>query len=352
MKTLSDLPLQGKRLLLRVDFNVPEGDDTRIREALPSIEYALQHGARLILMSHFGRPNGKPDPQLSLAPVAKRLAALLKRDVPLAPDCVGPAVEALIAKLQPGQLLLLENLRFHPEEEKPTPAFTAALARLGDLYCDDAFGCAHRAHASIMLATQFRGRSAAGFLMAREIAAFQPLLHNPKRPFHAILGGGKVDTKKGLIAGLSQKADALFLGGALCFQPGGIPPTDLTLSKGVEIQVIPYTTTPPSGWQVSDIGPATVPAWSLKLKTAATIFWNGPLGIFEKPPFDRGTRALAQFLATLKGATTIIGGGDTVAAIHQAGCASHFTHLSTGGGASLEFLEHGHLPGIDCLTCE
>ncbi|HSX26318.1 MAG TPA: phosphoglycerate kinase [Chlamydiales bacterium] len=389
--TLKDLSLKGKRVLMRVDFNVPmkEGkitDDSRIVAALPSIQYVLDHGASLVLMSHMGRPKGKPDPELSLAPCAKRLSELLKKPVAMAPDCVGPAVEKMASGLRPGQLLLLENLRFHAGEEEPEkdPSFVASLAKLGDLYVNDAFGTAHRAHASTaLIAKYFPGKAAAGFLMEKEIAHLSPLLQHPKRPFYAIIGGAKVSTKIGVIKNLLRLIDGLFLGGGMTFtflKSQSIPignslfeeaevetarallaqnkdkihlPVDLVIADAftneAHRKTIAATAGIPPGWQGMDIGPKTVENWSQLLKKAATVFWNGPVGVFEMPHFAKGTQALAQTLAHTK-AETIIGGGDSVAAIQQMGLADQFTHLSTGGGASLEYLEFGHLPGIDALS--
>lgn len=383
--TLKNLSLKGKRVLMRVDFNVPmeKGsltDDTRIRAALPSIEYVLSHGASLILMSHLGRPNGF-DAALSLAPCAKRLSELLKKPVAMAGDCVGPEVEKRVAALQAGQVLLLENVRFHRGEEAPEkdPAFTAALAKLGDCYVNDAFGTAHRAHASTAgIARFFPGRSAMGFLMETEIRALSPLLAHPARPFYAILGGAKVSTKIGVIKQLLPKVDALFIGGgmvytflkadgveigqSLCEDPETIRhvprtklrfPVDLVIadqfSNDANYRIIPFGEPIPASWRGMDIGPETAALWSHELLLAATVFWNGPLGVFEMPHFAKGTHAIAELLAGAK-AKTIVGGGDSIAAIDQMGLNHRFAHLSTGGGASLEFLEFGHLPGIDALS--
>ena len=389
--TLTDLSLKAKRVLMRVDFNVPlnkDGsisDDSRIRASLPSVEYVLTHGASLILMSHLGRPKAAPDPQFSLAPCAKRLSELLKKPVALAPDCVGPKVEKMASQLKPGEVLLLENIRFHPGEETPEkePTFAASLAKLGDLYVNDAFGTAHRAHASTaLIASYFPSCSAAGFLMEKEIAFLSPLLHNPKRPFYTILGGAKVSTKIGVLKNLLSQVDALFIGGGMAFtflKAQGIEigsslfeageldtakdilrspklhlPLDLAIadafSNDANRKTVEVTSGVPTGWQGMDIGPKTISDWSQALERAATVFWNGPVGVFEMPRFAEGTRAIATRLANLKAAQTIVGGGDSVAAIQQMGLADRFTHLSTGGGASLEFLELGHLPGLDCLT--
>lgn len=384
--TLKDLSLKNQRVLMRVDFNVPmeKGkitDDSRIRAALPSIEYVLNHGASLILMSHLGRPKGKPEAEFSLAPCAKRLSELLKKPVAMAKDCIGPEVEKMAAALKPGQVLLLENLRFHAGEETPDkdPSFAAALAKLGDCYVNDAFGTAHRAHASTAtIARYFPGKSAMGFLMEKEIQALSPLLAHPARPFYAIIGGAKVSSKIGVIKKLLDLVDALFIGGgmiytflkaegisigdSLCEDPAPIRdlpkeklrfPIDLVIadqfSNEANHKTVLLKEGIPDGWQGVDIGPKTVAEWSKQLQKAATVFWNGPLGVFEMPNFAKGTQSIAQCLANAK-AKTIIGGGDSVAAIEEMGLGSRFAHLSTGGGASLEFLEYSHLPGIDALS--
>jgi phosphoglycerate kinase len=370
---------------MRVDFNVPieKGkitDDSRIIAALPSIEYVLNHGASLILMSHLGKPKGK-DPQLSLDPCAKRLAELLKKPVTLAPDCVGPEVEKMAANLQSCQILLLENLRFHAAEEAPEkdPSFVSALAKLGDCYVNDAFGTAHRAHASTAaIAKYFPGKAAMGFLMEKEVEQLSPLLQKPARPFFAIMGGAKISSKIGIIKKLLERVDMLFIGGgmfytflkaqgistgdSLCEDPETIRmlpqtklrfPIDLVIAKGfsneAERKIILAKEGIPAGWQGMDIGPQTVAAWSQELSKAATVFWNGPVGVFEMSHFNQGTRGIAEALARSP-SKTIVGGGDSVAAIQQMGLGGHFAHLSTGGGASLEFLEYGHLPGIDALS--
>jgi phosphoglycerate kinase len=388
---LKDLSLKGKRVLMRVDFNVPlskEGkitDDSRIVAALPSIEYILAHGASLILMSHLGRPKAKPDPQLSLAKVAKRLSELLDKPVPLAPDCIGPEVEKMAKALRPGQVLMLENVRFHPGEEEPEkdPSFVDSLAELGDLYVNDAFGAAHRAHASTaLIAKHFPGKAAAGFLMEKELSYLIPLLQSPRHPFYAIIGGAKVSTKAGVIHNLLKKVDSLFLGGGMTFtflKAKGIEigsslfeeeeqkaaseiletaksihlPSDLVIadafSNDANRKVIKSKEGIPKGWQGMDIGPETIQEWSKLLQKAATVFWNGPLGVFEMPHFAKGTFEIATALAN-SAAEVVVGGGDSVAAIQQMGLGEKFAHLSTGGGAALEFLEFGHLPGIDALS--
>ncbi len=391
---LQDLDLKGKKVLMRVDFNVPlnkDGsiaDDTRIKESLPSIQYILKAKASVILMSHLGRPKGAPDPQFSLKPCANALSSLLGIPVLMAEDCVGEKVEKMARDLKPGQVLLLENLRFHPTEEKPEldPAFAKKLSQLGDVYVDDAFGAAHRSHASITEITHyFSGKSAAGFLLQKEVQFLSSLL-NPKRPFYAIIGGAKISTKMGVLKSLLSKADGIFIGGGMAFtfflaqgikignsihEETQIPeakeflkkcrekkiscwlPKDLIIADAfrddAKTQCVPVSQGIPEGWQGMDIGPQTLEEWKAALKHGASIFWNGPLGVYEFPHFAKGTEEVAKTLASLK-ATTIVGGGDSVSAINQLGLASAFTHLSTGGGASLEFIENGNLPGIDALS--
>lgn len=392
---LQDLNLKGKKVLMRVDFNVPldkDGlisDDTRIRESLPSIQMIIDRGGKVILMSHLGRPKNGWDPQLSLAPCAKRLSELLKIPVQMAGDCIGKQVQDLAENLKDGQVLLLENLRFHTAEENPTqdPNFAKQLAALGDVYVNDAFGTAHRIHSSTAtIAQYFPGKAAAGLLMQKEIEFLGSLLLEPKRPFYAIIGGAKVSSKLGVLESLLQKIDGLFIGGAMAYTflkalhiPIGnslyeedqvataqqlmktckekkIPlflPKDFvtadSIDKDAKCQFASIANGIPEGFQGVDIGPNTILQWRTELQKAATIFWNGPLGVFEIPYFAMGTKKIAETLSKLQ-AITIVGGGDSVAAITQMGLKSHFSHLSTGGGASLEFLEQGHLPGIDALT--
>lgn len=395
-KTLGvqDLDLKGKRVLLRVDFNVPleKGeilDDTRIQASLPTIQYILDQGGSVVLMSHLGRPKGGPDPRYSLAPCVKRLSELLDRPVNLLPDCVGPEVSARVKRLQPGEVIVLENLRFHKGEEKPTeePTFASALAELGDLYVDDAFGCAHRAHASITeVPALFPGRAAAGFLLQKEITYLGETLLKPKKPFYAILGGAKISTKFKVIEILLTKADLLLVGGAMSytfFKAQGLAignslyepefvdtarqllqvssqercpiwlPVDLVIVQSIDPQserrIVPAQDGIPEGFQGVDIGPETVKRYTQALQDAGTVFWNGPLGVFECHPFDAGTNAIARTLAELS-AVTIVGGGESVAAVDRAGVADRLTHLSTGGGASLEYIEFGQLPGIEALS--
>ena len=386
---ITDLPIKGKRVLMRVDFNVPlkeDGtilDDTRIRAALPSIRYVLDRGGALILMSHLGRPQGKKDPKESLAPCAKRLSELLHKPVVFTTNCIGEEVEKMSNQLPLGSAALLENLRFHVGEEEPEkePGFVEALARLGDLYVNDAFGTAHRAHASTtLIARFFPNKAAMGFLMEKEISQLSPLIHNPPRPFFALIGGAKVSSKAGVIKNLLQHLDGLFIGGAMAFPffkvlnksigaspcaEGDVKTAKEILLKAKELSVkvfLPndvvatnkgqkdiFSTGIPDGWAGMDIGPNTIRSWGEAFLTAKTIFWNGPVGVYEKPPYDQGTNQIAQFLSHSK-ARVIVGGGDSVAAIERLGLQNKFAHLSTGGGASLEFLELGHLPGIEALT--
>jgi phosphoglycerate kinase len=392
--TLKDLSLKGKKVLMRVDFNVPlnkdgtVADDTRIRESLPSIQYVLDQGGSVILMSHLGRPKGK-ESQFSLRPCAQKLEELLKRPVQFAPDCIGTEAENQARHLKNGEVLLLENLRFYPAEEKPEsdPSFAKKLAQLGDVYVNDAFGTAHRAHSSTAIIAQyFPHLSAMGFLIEKEVTALTELLLHPKRPFYAIIGGAKVSSKIGVLQALLDQVDGLFIGGGMAFtflKAQGVDVGDsiheddqlatakklldachakkvpLWLPEDVVIadaftneanrKTIRIAEGIPNGWQGMDVGPKTLESWKLALQSAATVFWNGPIGVFEFSHFAHGTETLAKTLARLH-AVTVVGGGDSVAAINQLGLASQFTHVSTGGGASLEFLEQGHLPGIDALS--
>lgn len=392
MKTVQDLDVDGKRVLLRVAFDVPMDkaghitDDTRIRESLPTIEYLLDHGARLILLSHLGRPKGV-DPHLSLAPCGKALSQLLGRPVIQAADCIGRDVEQQAHRLKKGEILLLENLRFHKEEEKPTPDFTQQLAALGDVYVNDAFAAAHRAHASTaLIASYFQGKAAMGLLMQKELTALETLLAHPKRPFYAIIGGAKISTKIGVLQALSEKVDALFIGGGMAYpflkvqgfsignslcEEDKLPlaeqflkhcaqkklpvhlPQDLVIadafSTEAHVKDVGIEQGVPAGWEGMDIGPKTRADWEKAFFHAKTFFWNGPLGVFELPRFAEGTRAIAHALAS-SGKTTVVGGGDSLAAINQLGLTSRFTHVSTGGGACLEWIELGHLPGVDALS--
>ena len=391
-KGLQDLQPAGKRVLVRVDFNVPVkdgqvGDDSRIVAALPTIRYLIEQQARVILMSHLGRPKGGPDTKNSLKPVAARLEQLLRQPVAFAPDCVGPEVEALARSLQDGQVLLLENLRFHPEEEANDAGFAQRLAALGELYVNDAFGTAHRAHASTEGVTHFLRPAVAGFLMQKELDYLGRTLESPQRPFVAVLGGAKISGKIDVLTQLLGKVDRLLVGGAMMFtflkaqgRPTGkslveddrldmakavleqakargvdlVLPVDCVASTAADGsapgRAIPLERLGPGEMGV-DIGPETVKLFAAKLKDAKTVVWNGPMGIFEVPAFAEGTLGVARAMAELTGhgAVTVVGGGDSVAAIQQAGLAGKFSHLSTGGGASLEFLEGKVLPGVAAL---
>jgi phosphoglycerate kinase len=385
-KTVLDVAVAGKRVLVRVDFNVPlengrVGDDARIRASLPTIRYLLDHGAMPVLCSHLGRPKGKPAPAYSLAPVARRLGDLLDRPVQMAPDCVGPAVERLSRAMRPGDVLLLENLRFHAEEEANDPEFARALPSIADLYVDDAFGSAHRAHASTA-GVAAHLPAVAGFLMERELDFLGRALADPARPFVAILGGAKVSDKIGVIEHLLGVVDALLVGGGMAntflkargkevgeslvehekldvanglLRRGGpklVLPVDVVIAERVTADAPSRTVSiddVPAGWRILDVGPRTLYAFGERLRGARTVVWNGPMGVFEIEPFAGGTVALARTLADLRGATTIIGGGDSAAAVEKAGVAERMTHVSTGGGASLEFLEGRALPGVAVL---
>lgn len=389
-RSLSQLPLKGKKVLLRVDFNVPlspEGkitDDTRIREALPTIQYILKQGASIILMSHLGRPKGKRDPEFSLAPCQKRLSELLGIPVLFVDDCIGPKVEKMAEELRPGQVLLLENLRFYPAEEEPDsdPSFAKKLASLGDVYVNDAFGTAHRKHSSTAtIASYFPGRCALGLLMEKERIFFDQLLLQPARPFYALIGGAKIGTKLGVLSSLLSKVDALFIGGVMAFtffkaqgiDVGDSPVDDASLPRAKELlksnkihlpkdlliadafkaeaalRTISVSEGIPKGWQGMDIGPKTTKEWHAAFQKAKTVFWNGPVGVFEFPRFAKGTEEIAKTIANLK-AVTVVGGGDSVAAVNALHLADRFSHVSTGGGASLEYIEFGHLPGIDAIV--
>ena len=396
--SIRDLPLSNKRILMRVDFNVPlDGgrvmDDTRIRETLPSIEYALRHGARLILASHLGRPKGKPNPKMSLKPVAERLRILLDEvlrrgeNVGFSPDCIGLQAEEMAMKLEQGQTLLLENLRFHAEEEANDPAFSKELAKLCDYYVNDAFGSAHRAHASTEGITHFVEKSAAGLLMEKELQYLGKALTHPQKPFVAILGGAKVSDKIGVIQHLMGKVDAFLIGGGMAYtflkaqgQEIGrslleadkidlakqtleqakahnvlllLPVDHIVADKvepGAHVRYVDEGQHIPADGIAVDIGPKTVELFASEIGTARTIVWNGPMGVFEIDAFAKGTRQIAEAVADNGAATSIVGGGDSVAAVKAAGIADKITHISTGGGASLEFLEGRKLPGVEALT--
>ena len=389
--TIRDVDVAGKRVFVRVDFNVPleDGkvtDDSRIRAAIPTIHYLLTHGARVILASHLGRPDGKVQDGLRLRPVAERLSQLLGRNVPVTGDALGVGTSDAVKRLRNGEALLLENLRFHAEEEKNDPAFARQLAEYAEIYVNDAFGTAHRAHASTVGVAQLLP-SYAGFLMEREIAMLSRLLEDPGHPFAAIVGGAKVSGKLKVLDSLLAKVDVLILGGGMAntfllaqgksvgkslaehdmveearralaaaekAKVKVILPVDVVVAKevtrGTEYKTIPAEKIPAS-WHIVDVGSATLDLMQESLAEAKTVFWNGPLGVFEIPSFAHGTRAIARFLAARAdaGATIVVGGGDSVAAIQQQGLAERFTHISTGGGASLEFLEGRELPGVAVL---
>ena len=383
--SIRDLDLKNKTVFIRVDFNVPLApggqeitSDKRIRASIPNIQYALDHGAAVILASHLGRPKGKPNPEMSLKPVAKRLAELLAKPVAMAPDCVGPEVEKM--RPAPGQILLLENLRYHAEEEKNDPGFAKQLASLCDVYVNDAFGSAHRAHASTVGMIQFVKQAAAGLLMDKELEYLTKVTKNPERPSVAILGGAKVSDKIEVIQNLMKVVDQLLIGGAMAYtfmkakgEPIGkslveddkldlardlmagagsklLLPKDHVvvreLKEGADSRVV---TVIPDDTLAVDIGPATIEAYSAVIAKAKTIIWNGPMGVFEKPPFDRGTVAVAKAVAS-SGAVSVVGGGDSEKAIKSAGVTDKISHVSTGGGASLEFLAGIELPGVAALT--
>ena len=385
-KIVTDLDVKGKKVLVRVDFNVPikDGkvtDDTRITAALPTIQYLLDNGAAVILCSHLGRPKEGPDPAYSMRPVAEHLATLISAPVKFAEDCIGPVAEKAAAELKPGEVLVLENTRFHPEETKNDPAMAKALASLADLYVNDAFGSAHRAHASTAGVAEYLP-SAAGFLMEKEIRYLGNAIANPVRPFVAILGGAKISDKIGVINNLLTKADKILIGGGMAntflaakgYQMGDslveaevidqakelleksegklVLPVDLVIADAFDAEankkVIPVGDVP-AGWRVLDIGPETVKAFGAEIASAGTIVWNGPMGVFEFPRFAEGTFGVAKAVANSK-AISIIGGGDSVAAINQSGLSDKITHISTGGGASLEMLEGLELPGVALLS--
>jgi phosphoglycerate kinase len=392
--SIRNLALDQQRVFVRVDFNVPlEGervtDDTRIRETLPTLEFALGRGARLVLASHLGRPKGKPDPRYSLRPVAARLSELLGRPVGFADDCVGAAAEAASQSLAPGSVLLVENVRFHPEEEANDAEFSRRLAALADgLFVLDAFGSAHRAHASVVGITRFMRQAAAGLLVEKELEYLGKALENPERPFVAVLGGAKVSDKIEVIENLMKIADAMLIGGAMAYtflkaegRPVGhsrveddklelagrllaeararnfrlLLPVDHIVAPALDpnarVRTAELAATP-EDWMGLDIGPRTSRLFAEEIARAKTIVWNGPMGVFEVPAFAAGTAAVARAIAqaTRAGAVSIIGGGDSVAAVHQAGVAKDISHISTGGGASLEFLAGQKLPGVEALT--
>jgi phosphoglycerate kinase len=392
--TIDDLDVRGKRVFVRVDFNVPlkDGvvtDDTRIRESVPTLRLIIQKGGRLVIASHLGRPKGGPESKYSLLPVSKKLEELVGRPVRFSTDCVGPVPESKSKSLAEGGILLLENVRFHPEEEKNDEAFSEQLAALCDgLFVGDAFGSAHRAHASVVGITRFVKQSAAGLLMEKELAYLGKAVTNPARPFVAILGGAKVSDKIEVVENLMKIADAMLIGGGMAYtflkaegQPIGkslVEDDKLDLAKrlraeaqekkfalllpvdhivGAEFKPDTATQTvsvsaTPDAWKGLDIGPKTIETYRQKIAAAKTIVWNGPMGVFEMPAFAKGTLEIAKAVAaaTSSGAISIVGGGDSVAAVHQSGVEHHISHISTGGGASLEFLGGRKLPGVEALT--
>ncbi len=388
--TIEDLDLKGKRVFIRVDFNVPLDenlnitDDRRIRSALPTINYAIDEGAKVILGSHLGRPKGKPDPRYSLAPVAKRLKRLLNKEVIFAPDCIGPQISKIIDKMEPGDVVVLENLRFHEGEEKNEEEFARGLSELADVYINDAFGTAHRSHASIVGVPKFLP-AAAGFLLKKEIEYLKGVVNNPVRPFVAILGGAKVSGKIGVLENLEANVDKVIIGGGMAYtfikamgyevgdslvendmlemaqrirknlKERGVKfylPVDCViahdLEPGSETKIVPTLEIPP-GWKALDIGPASAKLFDEALHNAKTILWNGPMGVFEVDAFSRGTFAVARSVADAY-ALTIVGGGDTDLAVHRAGVSDSISFISTGGGATLQLLEGKELPGIAALT--
>jgi phosphoglycerate kinase len=389
IQTVDQIEVKGKRVFIRVDFNVPLNekheitDDTRIVQSLPTIRSVIERGGKSILASHLGRPKGKRDPKYSLAPVVERLSKLLGRRVGLGSDCIGEEVQKQVEGMKAGEVLLLENLRFHPEEEKNDESFSKALASLCDVYVNDAFGAAHRAHASTEGMTRYVKTLAAGFLMMKEVESLQRALVNPEKPYVAILGGAKVSDKIGVIENLMDKVTTLLVGGGMAYtflraegigvgkslveeNQIGFSSTLLEKAKGKVKLLLPQDHIAaermdlqakrqivkngmiPSDWLCLDIGPETVKAFSEEIRSAKTIFWNGPMGVFEMEPFSQGTFAIAKAIAN-SSAFSIVGGGDSVAAVNQSGVAGKISHISTGGGASLEYLEGKKLPGLEAL---
>lgn len=389
-KSIDELSIQGKKIFLRVDFNVPLDahgkvtDDNRIQAALPTIKHALTQNSRLILASHLGRPKGKPEPQYSLAPVAIRLGELIKREVKLAPDCIGPEVEKMVGAMKNGEVLLLENLRFHKGEEKNDPDFAQALARLADIYVNDAFAVSHRAHASVEGITKFFREKAAGFLMKAELTYLNKVMVDPARPLTAVIGGAKVSGKLEVLKNLIPRVDKMLIGGGMAFtflKASGIDvgkslvedelletakevlavgrnsgvelllPVDCVAAEKFEATArnkIVGVKEIPKDWMGLDIGPATIQRFGEALKGVKTIIWNGPMGVFEMAPFSRGTMEMARYIAST-GAVSVVGGGDTDLAVHQSGQAEKISYISTAGGAFLELLEGKALPGVEAL---
>jgi phosphoglycerate kinase len=386
--TIRDVDWRGKTALVRVDFNVPmdEGrvaDDTRIRAVLPTLEYLLEQSARVVLMSHLGRPDGKPTANYSLEPIAERLGELLKAPCPFAADCVGPIAEAAVKMIGPAEVLLLENVRFHPEEEKNEPEFARQLALLGEVFVNDAFGAAHRAHASTEGVARYLP-AVAGLLMDKEITALGSALEKPQRPFVAVIGGAKVSSKLGVLENLIDRVDRLLIGGGMAntflkaqgrevgkslLEPDLVPsalnlmrradklllPQDVVVTTDLKADTAPSRTSEPNGIRadelIVDIGASTIEAFADEIGRAGTVLWNGPMGVFENPRFAAGTLAVAQAMAGSKG-VTIVGGGESVQAVEQAGLAEKLSHVSTGGGASLEFIEGKTLPGVAALRSD
>jgi phosphoglycerate kinase len=389
-KSIDQVDIAGKKLFLRVDFNVPIDkngkitDDTRIQATLPTINYALTKNAKIILASHLGRPKGKPEAQYSLAPVARKLGQLLKKEVKLAPGCIGPEVEKMVAAMNPGDAILLENLRFHPEEEKNDPAFSQSLARLADVYINDAFAVSHRAHASVEGVTKFFKERAAGFLMKEELHYLGQVMGNPARPLVAVIGGAKVSGKLEVLQNLTPRVDKLIIGGGMAFTflksmglsvGKSLVEDDLLKTaqeilgsaskKGIKVflpvdcvvadkmdpsaktQIVPVEKIPPD-WMGLDIGPGTINRFGEALKDAKTVLWNGPMGVFEMAPFSRGTMEVVRQIVN-SGAVSVVGGGDTDTAVHKSGLADKITYISTAGGAFLELLEGKKLPGVEAL---
>jgi phosphoglycerate kinase len=389
-KSIDQLNIQGKKIFLRVDFNVPMDekgnitDDARIRAALPTIQHALGQNAKIILASHLGRPKGKPEAQYSLAPVARKLGELLRKEVKLAPDCIGPEVEKMASAMKPGEVILLENLRFHKEEEKNDPSFAKSLASLAEIYVNDAFAVSHRAHASVEAVTKFFQEPAAGFLMKEELQYLNRVMEEPARPLVAVIGGAKVSGKLEVLKNLSLRVDKLIIGGGMAFtflKSAGIDVgkslvedellhtaqevLEAARKKGVKVYLpidcvvadkfeaaAQKKITPvqeiPKDWMGLDIGPATITLFGEALQDTKTILWNGPMGVFEMDPFSRGTFEMVRHIVS-SGAVSVVGGGDTDLAVHKSGQAQQISYISTAGGAFLELLEGKRLPGVEAL---